>query len=1797
MNRIFLVVTLLFSINPATGLGQADFEATAAHSDLNQARIELNRKVQETWKNGNVSDALDMGLQLLGVEQKLFNGKEEENIRIAERYVLLCNYALELNQVERARRFLDSAIRRYRQNAPEKSWQQSEAEHLELVINKLLSLPLTDRQELFGSARELQLTMEGNDPNRQVEAAENYARLSREIFGERAPLAIMAMMHVQSAQLRLGRLETVGTQLERLRIELQQVEHPEHPNHAALMYLLAEHSAYLGKTEISLDYVNKSIEHFRQSGASYQGTCISAKALKGYLLISTGQHHDALAPLREAYSTGKREGLLPSHIQIIADQFCIALQRTARAEWEEQNWERAEQLAKESYEIALEQWGEENFRTIEIRIDPVMTVDRQSWTKEQKETYQQIQSLHQQMQSLIQAGEQQQAVEIAKQRYAKLADLFGRKNSETLRARFDVLDLLTDPKILGEQDHAILVSQINEFLRVTGNVFGKTHPFYATACMDFAEHFDSSSPERFKLTRESVTGFRTAFSENSDEYIEALTVLGCLLAKHLDEEAIEHLSKAIELWESRPSRGCYAHSLAIASLGGLYYNLDDPYEARHLLAKAVDLFRNNQNDNVNYDLAVTLNYLGNIAGVYGRYFDGIKYYEEAISLFENNSSNLTAARFGKSLNDYTGTYQWCLYNASEHYSETGDFENAEQVLKKLIARYPDESPIESYRSALYSLTIVYAQQDRYDEATKLLQKVSRIVEKHFDADPLVRGKFFLKSGHAALLADRKREALQQLDLALVEYQKIDDLNKIDRVEWGYFDNDLLWLRKYYEQLHAWDRVAEVREFAQDSEAILYSDAPDVLRRLEQELELARRIAALTGEDLAAYEQLFKDTQTLKDHNNVGIDPQLLGRSESILKKSTETLGPLNLAMMNYAKAAATYFEEQENYQQAISMSILAYTCGASKLGSGHPDSLTFMTRNSRLMRALGQYQEALSFSKKSVFDTAQSRGDEDIDTFAAQFELAQVYAEIEDYSSALPLARSASEGFRRLWGTENREYANAIRLLGEIYYGIGEPRLAHAEILRSHEIIQRLKEVTERDRLRSAATVAVSTATDDSRKIEARERFEEVLNAYEVADRAESAEFFELLIEYGDAQLRWDDIEKATKLFEQAVIGLAHRKSHYKLQQSAQQKLGIAQRKNGQFEQARDNLTEALNLQRKLFGAESRVITETLFQLAIVEHVLGEDHSALKHVENSLQLQQRQLSEIGRLLSDTSLTSLLDQDERPLDLLISIINKKQPAPSDIRMALDWTMQRKGLSLDLNCRLKTFEQSQSFDSETLNLIEKLRVLNQELADLTLGQDGTRSESELAAQRRQKQREISEEQGKLNERLHNLVAANSEFQLDTDQLSSKLESNTAYIEFLKVNRFAAGASGYIAFFVRRENEQTQIQFADLGNAEEIDDLIEELREQTRRFPRMLRLSTEEELETRYRQLSQNLYHRLLGPFEEHLDQVTILTISPDAGISGVPFSALVDNSDHYLVETKEISYVSSARDLTRKHEPPGVGTLVISNPNFDAEVEVREQVVAKQQEQSQNLVALRGANGIDLRSLRWKRLPGAELEADDVQTILSSTAYQPVNVFVGDAAVEEVFKSVHAARIVHLATHGFYVPSAEEDEFERGSVRSTSNLSRLRAADNPLLRSGIVLAGANRSSSVTNEKRKLEDGWVTAQEIARLNFRNTELVVLSACESGLGDVSSGQGVHGIRRAFMNAGAHSILTTLFEVPDGETRDLIRAFYEELAARHNRRSAISQAQRTQIEKRRAENNAAHPFYWASFVLYGDVE
>ena len=179
------------------------------------------------------------------------------------------------------------------------------------------------------------------------------------------------------------------------------------------------------------------------------------------------------------------------------------------------------------------------------------------------------------------------------------------------------------------------------------------------------------------------------------------------------------------------------------------------------------------------------------------------------------------------------------------------------------------------------------------------------------------------------------------------------------------------------------------------------------------------------------------------------------------------------------------------------------------------------------------------------------------------------------------------------------------------------------------------------------------------------------------------------------------------------------------------------------------------------------------------------------------------------------------------------------------------------------------------------------------------------------------------------------------------------------------------------------------------------------------------------------------------------------------------------------------------------------------------------------------------------------------------------------------VLEAVKTARSPAILHIATHGSFVPPPER----KGVLQEGPWSDRLTGDDNPLLRSGIVLAGANEPPRGAEE-----DGVLTALEASTLDLSGTELVVLSACETGVGDIRTGDGIHGLRRALTLAGARSQVMTLWSVSDDATRDLMIAFYRRLAAGEPRAEALRQAQLGFLRR----PDRRHPYFWAGFILAG---
>jgi CHAT domain-containing protein len=211
-----------------------------------------------------------------------------------------------------------------------------------------------------------------------------------------------------------------------------------------------------------------------------------------------------------------------------------------------------------------------------------------------------------------------------------------------------------------------------------------------------------------------------------------------------------------------------------------------------------------------------------------------------------------------------------------------------------------------------------------------------------------------------------------------------------------------------------------------------------------------------------------------------------------------------------------------------------------------------------------------------------------------------------------------------------------------------------------------------------------------------------------------------------------------------------------------------------------------------------------------------------------------------------------------------------------------------------------------------------------------------------------------------------------------------------------------------------------------------------------------------------------------------------------------------------------------------------------------------------------------------------LPGTKVEIDGISRLLKGSGYQ-VKQFTQKVATEANLKSVKAPTVMHIATHGYFLQDVDESSTAFGISMENAN-------DNPLLRSGLMLAGAGTTVSGTRmpNLESNDNGILTAYEAMNLNLEGTDLVVISACETGLGDIKAGEGVYGLQRAFLVAGADALIMSLWKVDDAATQQLMSNFYSNWLKLGNKQKAFKQAQLQLMTKFK------DPYYWGAFVMMG---
>jgi CHAT domain-containing protein len=235
-------------------------------------------------------------------------------------------------------------------------------------------------------------------------------------------------------------------------------------------------------------------------------------------------------------------------------------------------------------------------------------------------------------------------------------------------------------------------------------------------------------------------------------------------------------------------------------------------------------------------------------------------------------------------------------------------------------------------------------------------------------------------------------------------------------------------------------------------------------------------------------------------------------------------------------------------------------------------------------------------------------------------------------------------------------------------------------------------------------------------------------------------------------------------------------------------------------------------------------------------------------------------------------------------------------------------------------------------------------------------------------------------------------------------------------------------------------------------------------------------------------------------------------------------------------------------------------------------------------SSNLVSRDLGNGPAL-----PRLPGTGAEVNAIAALMQEHEWE-TSVYTRELALKRVVEEASSPRVVHLATHGFFLSDQQvvTDRLGLGEKQSSG-------LEDPMLRSGLYFSGADRTLAGKLPAEGLDNGVLTAMEAGSLNLRGTELVVLSACNTGQGDMKDGEGVFGLRRALQEAGAQAVLMSLWSVPDQETQDLMKRFYAKWLGGMEMHEALKQAQLEMREQvRRSHDGNDLPYYWGAFVLVG---
>ncbi|MCD6216324.1 CHAT domain-containing protein [bacterium] len=944
-------------------------------------------------------------------------------------------------------------------------------------------------------------------------------------------------------------------------------------------------------------------------------------------------------------------------------------------------------------------------------------------------------------------------------------------------------------------------------------------------------------------------------------------------------------------------------------------------------------------------------------------------------------------------------------------------------------------------------------------------------------------------------------------------------------------------------------------------------------------------------------QIFEIETKIKALIDAGKFDETYSLSDELLGLSLKYYGEKSLKYANLLPLIITVLNFKGDFIKSEKLAMQCLEITEIHMGKNSELYIDRLNTLISVYHKIGKYFEAIELSKKAISSSQKLLGEENQYYARSLMGLAGVYYLIGLFDKAEPLMVKAYNIYQQVLGDENLTCAGAVNNLAILYHAMGNYSVAKKMHYKGMELINKLvgeKHPFYAQRLNNLANLCLATgeystakalyekAVSITKSMEGK-TFNYAFYGFNLAayyishDDANKAKplLFETLeilknswgeqhpsyamqlIDVGNMYLNLGKYDEAGSIYKQSIAiwetSISCNNYYYAF---GLNKLANIFYIMGEFEKSSELVSKVIHIYSEVLGKSHPEYSEVLVLQSLISAFTNHEIIALESLNDASLIQDEMIMQILSTGSESQKLDFIKKIQPSIDIHLSLVIKHFTDSLKVfRETLDLVLRRKAITAEALAAQRDAVYSGKYP-ELVEKLHDLTILRTQIAMKEL-KGPTSEEKEyhdkLISEWKEKRDNLESELARqipemnLEERLR---------QADRKAVAKVLPKDSVLVEFVKFNEYdfkAIPAKGekhwkparYLAF-VLPSGDPDNIRMIDLGEAEAIDKLIDNFRASVLSdfdVPERSATTVKSNIKKPDNDTGKTLRKAVFDKIEDGIKGYSKIFIAPDGNLSRLPFEVLPTSDGRYLIDDYNISYLSVGRDMLRfERQSSGspVAALVVADPNFDMGRDMSLEPGEPETEFS-FAKGWRKSRDFDRTSLKFDRLPGTRPESDKVSDLLKTKSW------LDNEVLESKLKAVHSPYIMHLATHGFFL------EDQRINLEKESG----QRYENPLLRSGLALAGANTFIKGGTLPDEAEDGILTAEDVSGLDLTETEMVVLSACDTGLGEIRTGEGVFGLRRSFMLAGAKTLVMSLWKIPDLATPILMERFYENLINR----------------------------------------